>query len=182
MELSTLTELLADQLKDIYHVETQLVKAMPMFAKKASSEELKTALVQHTAETELQVGRLDQIAELLSIDLRGKKCPAIESLVSEVTEACTRKRPEEARDLAIIAAARRIEHYEISAYSSARDLAEAIENDDVVKLLDESLGEEEQAERSLTVLAEDIIDTYSPTDEDEDDEDDRDVPRRSPAM
>jgi ferritin-like metal-binding protein YciE len=170
MELSTLQDLLEEQIKDLYSAETQLVKAMSKISKKISSDELKGLFNQHLTETEQQVGRLEQISKSMKMKLTGKRCLAMEGLIAEAIEALSLDGEDDILDLALIAAVRRVEHYEISAYSSARDLAEAIGEEDVVSLLDETLREEEQVEQSLTVLSEDIIDLFSTPGEDEEEE------------
>ena len=123
MNLKSLRELLIDQLEDIHSAETQLTKALPKMAKSASSETLVKALNDHLAETNHQIGRLDQIAAALGVDLSGKKCKAMQGLVKEGSEALDCSDDERIVDAAIIAAAQRVEHYEVSAYGTAATMA-----------------------------------------------------------
>jgi ferritin-like metal-binding protein YciE len=157
MKLSTLNELLQHQLKDLYSVESQLVKALPKMAKGASSEELQEALTNHLGETRGQVERLQRISEALGLKLTGKKCRAMEGLIEEGKEVLEADGQEPVIDAALIAAAQRVEHYEISAYGSARALAEQLGHREVVPLLQQTLDEESAADEKLTQIAEQAI-------------------------
>jgi ferritin-like metal-binding protein YciE len=168
MKLSSLDELLADQLKDLYSAETQLVKALPKMAKAASDETLREAIESHLEETKGQVERLNRIGKTLGTTLSGKKCAAMEGLVEEGKEVLEADGPGPILDLAMIAAAQRVEHYEISAYGSARTLAEHLGHDDVARLLQETLDEESAADEKLTGIA---TDTILPSAGDEEEED-----------
>ncbi len=157
MKLPTISKLLEDQLKDLYSAENQLVKALPKMAKKASSDVLKEAITSHLEETKHQVMRLDAIGQSLGIKLSGKKCKAMEGLIEEGAEVLEAVGPGPVIDSALIAAAQRVEHYEISAYGSARALAELLEHADSVKMLQETLDEESAADEKLTSLSEEEI-------------------------
>ena len=157
MKLPTLAKLLEDQLKDIHSAETQLVKALPRMAKKASSKGLKEAITSHLGETKHHVERLDQIGTALGIKLTGKKCKAMEGLIDEGAEVLEAEGPGPVIDSALIAAAQRVEHYEISAYGSARALAGHLGHEDVVELLQETLEEESAADEKLTSISEEEI-------------------------
>jgi ferritin-like metal-binding protein YciE len=157
MKLPTIAKLLEDQLKDLYSAENQLVKALPKMAKKASSDALKEAINSHLEETKHQVMRLDAIGQSLGIKLSGKKCKAMEGLIEEGAEVLEAEGPGPVIDSALIAAAQRVEHYEISAYGSARALAELLEHIDSVKMLQETLDEESAADEKLTSLSEEEI-------------------------
>jgi ferritin-like metal-binding protein YciE len=157
MKLTTIAKLLEDQLKDIYSAETQLVKALPKMAKKASFQGLKEAITSHLEETKHQVERLDEIGQVLSIKLTGKKCKAMAGLIEEGAEVIEAEGPGPVIDAALIAAAQRVEHYEISAYGSARALASQLGHEDVVDLLQETLDEESAADEKLTSLSEEEI-------------------------
>ena len=124
MKIPTLAKPFEDQLKDIYNAENQLVKALPKMARKASCPGLKNAITSHLEETRHQVERLDEIGQILRLKLTGKKCKAMEGLVEEGAEVLEAEGPGPVIDAALIAAAQRVEHYEISAYGSARALAE----------------------------------------------------------
>src|SRR5271163_3392207 len=123
MKLPTIAKLLEDQLKDLHSAEAQLVRALPKLAKKASSKGLVEAISSHLQETKHHVERLDQIGQTLGIKLTGKKCKAMEGLIEEGAEVLEAEGPGPVIDAALIAAAQRVEHYEISAYGSARALA-----------------------------------------------------------
>jgi ferritin-like metal-binding protein YciE len=163
MKIPTLAKLLEDQLKDLYSAETQLTKALPKMAKKASFDGLKQAISSHLEETKGQVERLNQIAEILGIKLSGKKCKAMEGLIEEGSEVLEAEGPEPIIDAALIAAAQRVEHYEISAYGSARALAERLEHGDIVSLLQETLEEESAADEKLSLISlEEILPNAEP--------------------
>jgi ferritin-like metal-binding protein YciE len=157
VKLPTIAKLLADQLRDLYSAENQLVKALPRIAKKASSGGLRDAITGHLQETKGHVERLDMIGQSLGIRLGGKRCKAMEGLVEEGAEFLEAEGPGPVIDAAIIAAAQRVEHYEISAYGSARTFAEQLEHTDVVKLLQETLDEESAADERLTTISEEQI-------------------------
>ena len=157
MKMPTLAKLLEDQLKDLYSAENQLVKALPKMAKKASSKGLKEAFTSHLEETKNQVERLDEIGQSLDIKLSGKKCKAMEGLVEEGAEVLEAEGPGPVIDSALIAAAQRVEHYEISAYGSARALAEELGHNNVAELLQATLDEESAADEKLGALSEDEI-------------------------
>jgi ferritin-like metal-binding protein YciE len=157
MKIASLDKLFEDQLKDIYNAENQLVKALPKMAKKASSQGLKQAFTDHLAETKGHVERLDQIGQSMGLKLSGKKCKAMEGLIEEGAEVLEAEGPDPVIDAALIAAAQRVEHYEISAYGSARALAETLGHDDAVDLLNATLDEESAADEKLTGLSESEI-------------------------
>ena len=157
MKIPTIAKLLEDQLKDIHSAEAQLVKALPKMAKKASSSELKKAITSHLEETRHHVERLDQIGQTLGVKLSGKKCKAMEGLIQEGAEVLEADGPGSVIDAALIAAAQRVEHYEISAYGSARALASHLGHDDIVELLQETLDEESAADEKLSSISEEEI-------------------------
>jgi ferritin-like metal-binding protein YciE len=157
VNLPTIAKLLEDQLKDIYNAETQLLNALPGMARKAKSWGLKATISHHWEETQHQIERLDQIALALGIDLTGKRCKAMEGLIEEGAEVLGAEGPEPVIDAALIAVAQRVEHYEISAYGTARAFAGQLGHYDVVELLQESLREESAADEKLTSLSEEEI-------------------------
>src|ERR1700678_4679316 len=157
MKLPSIEKLLEDQLKDIYSAENQLVKALPKMAKKAAAAGLKNAITSHLEETKHQVERLNQIGQTLGIKLSGKKCKAMEGLIEEGTEVLEAAGPGPVIDAALIAAAQRVEHYEISAYGSARALAIHLGHENVAELLQETLDEESAADEKLTSISEEEI-------------------------
>jgi Mn-containing catalase len=150
-----LKELLIDELQDIYHAERQLVKALPKMAKAANSSELKEAFQNHLAETEGQVERLNQAFGLLGQKAKAKVCKGMAGLVEEGQETIAngKNKEEPIADLALIGAAQRVEHYEISAYGTARTIAEQLGQDEIVQLLGQTLEEEKGADETLTKIA-----------------------------
>lgn len=156
-KLSTLQVLLEQEIKDLYNAEGQLVKALPKMAKAATEPALKEAFTTHLEQTKVQVQRLEQVAELLEITPKGKVCKAMKGLVEEGSEVIEEDGEPAVIDLALITAAQKVEHYEISGYGSARALAEALGLDDVAALLQETLDEEGQTDKDLTAIAEQLI-------------------------
>jgi len=151
VKLNTLEEVLIDHLRDLYDAEKNLVKALPKMAKAADSEELATAIRDHLEETKGHVQRLEQVFEHLDEKPRAKACKAMRGLIEEGSEAASEEGS--LSDLAIIAAAQKVEHYEISAYGTAKAWAEQLGNQDIVKLLDATLKEEKAADTKLTELS-----------------------------
>lgn len=152
--MDTLSELLEDELKDIYNAENQLIKSLPKMAKKATSAKLKQAFTAHLAETQTHVERLEKIAGILDIKLRGKKCHAMEGLVEEGKEVIEEDSAGPVIDAALIGAAQRVEHYEMAAYGTVRGIALTLGHKDVVMLLQKTLDEEGATDKKLTAIAE----------------------------
>jgi ferritin-like metal-binding protein YciE len=165
MNTEQLNELLVDEIKDIYHAEKQLVKALPKIAKACESEELTEAIKGHLAETQNQVTRLEQVFGLLKTPAKGKPCKGMQGLLEEGTEAIEDQEAGPIRDLTIIGAAQRVEHYEISAYGTARAIAEQIGNGTVAKLLLETENEEKAADEKLSEIAKTIYAAEEPEQE-----------------
>jgi ferritin-like metal-binding protein YciE len=153
MTFENLSEVLEDQLRDIYNAENQLVKALPKLVKRASSRELKDAISSHLKETEGHVKRLETIGKKLDIKLRGKVCRAMEGLIEEGKEAIDSDGEGALVDTALIAAAQRVEHYEMAAYGTARAVAEQLGHSDVAELLQATLNEEKAADEKLTQIS-----------------------------
>ncbi|HEX3356188.1 MAG TPA: ferritin-like domain-containing protein [Tepidisphaeraceae bacterium] len=168
--MDTLSDLMEDELKDLFSAENQLLKALPKMAKKASSKDLKEAFTSHLKETHGHVQRLEQIGKALDIKLTGKKCHAMEGLVEEGKEILEKDGNPSVIDTALIGAAQRVEHYEIAAYGSTRAMAEQLGHTEVVALLQETLDEEGAADKKLTEIAEqDVLSDAASADSDEDD-------------
>jgi Mn-containing catalase len=150
-----LQELLIDQLRDILHAEKQLLKALPKMAKAARYDRLREVMELHLAETEEQVERINECFSLLGVTARAKACKAMMGLVEEGEEVIAEgKEKEDAlADLALIGAAQRVEHYEISGYTTAKNLAQQLRHSAVVALLSKSLAEEENADQLLNQVA-----------------------------
>jgi ferritin-like metal-binding protein YciE len=156
-QVTTMEELFIEELRDLYDAEKQLTKALPKMAKAASSEELRTAFEEHLEQTEGQVGRLEEIFKALGEKATGKTCAAMAGLIKEGNEIAQEIEESAVRDAGLIAAAQKVEHYEISGYGSARTHAELLGNDEAVSLLEETLEEEKSTDERLTELAESII-------------------------
>ena len=154
-----LEKLFIEQLKDIYSAETQLVSALPKMVKAASTPELQQAFNMHLDETRNQVQRLEQLFEGINASPRGKKCKGVEGLIEEGNELIKEKGEYDAEtlDAGLIAAAQKVEHYEISAYGTVRAFAEQLGRQDAVSLLNQTLDEEYSADRKLSAIAEGMV-------------------------
>jgi ferritin-like metal-binding protein YciE len=148
-----LNELFLETLKDIYYAEKQILKSLPKMAKAAQSAELRAAFEKHHDETEGQIGRLDQVFELLGKPARGKKCDAIEGILDEGKEIMDEYKGASALDAGLLAAAQAVEHYEISRYGTLKTWAGKLGLNDAVKLLDQTLAEEKKTDETLSKLA-----------------------------
>jgi ferritin-like metal-binding protein YciE len=151
--LDTLKDVLEDQIKDLYNAENQLVKALPKLAKRANDPGLREAFENHLEQTKGHVERLESVAEILEIKPSGKTCKAMKGLIEEGKEVLDDEGDGPAVDAALIAAAQRVEHYEISAYGSARAMAEQLGEDKVIQLLQQTLDEERAADEKLTDIS-----------------------------
>ena len=156
MPRHSLQELYVDELRDLYSAEMQIVKALPKMAKASANTQLREEFEEHLRQTSEQVGRLEQIFELLGEKAFGKKCLGMEGLVKEGAEAIKEDYSQEVRDAALIGAAQRVEHYEIAAYGTVRSLAELLGESEHVTLLDQTLEEEKQTDQNLTQLSQEI--------------------------
>jgi ferritin-like metal-binding protein YciE len=157
MNLDSLTKLYAHELKDLYSAEKQLVEALPKMIAAASNKDLKKALKNHLAATRRQVQRLDKVFARTEYSPRGHKCAGMEGLIKEGASLLKEDSEPDVLDAAIIAAAQRVEHYEMAGYGVARTYAEKLGDYKAADLLQESLEEEAQADRLLSRLAERTI-------------------------
>jgi Mn-containing catalase len=159
IESGPLQELLVDQLRDILHAEKQLLKALPKMAKAARSTQLQTLMQKHLEETDAQVERLTESLQLLGAPARAKPCKGMAGLVEEGEEVMSEGKDKEdaPADLALIGAAQRVEHYEIAAYTTARNLALQLRQPAIVQLLTMSLGEEQNAGQLLDQIAQPLM-------------------------
>jgi ferritin-like metal-binding protein YciE len=164
----TLQKLFVEIIRDIYDAEKQLVRALPKLAKAAESEELSEAIRSHLEETQNHVSRLEEVFGLVGVPAKGKPCKGMKGLIEEGSEAVQEQEKGALRDLAIIAGAQKVEHYEISAYGTARTLAEQLSINQAVELLEQTQGEEKEADEKLTQVA---VTLYESVDEDEEEED-----------
>lgn len=154
MSLDSLQALFLEELKDVYHAEKQLVEALPRMAKAADSAELQQAFSDHLAETKSQVERLERILQELGHPARGKRCKGMEGLLEEAKEILQEDGEPAVIDAALIAAAQRVEHYEIAAYGCLRTYAQLLGHENAAKLLSQTLAEEEAADKKLTAIGE----------------------------
>jgi ferritin-like metal-binding protein YciE len=157
MNLDSLTKLYAHELKDLYSAEKQLVEALPKMIAAASNKDLKKALKDHLTATRRQVQRLDKVFARTDYSPRGHKCEGMAGLVKEGAALLKEDSEPDVLDAAIIAAAQRVEHYEMAGYGTARTYAEKLGDYKAADLLQESLEEEAQADRLLSRLAERTI-------------------------
>lgn len=155
-KLKSLEDFFIEELKDLYSAEKQILKALPKMVKKATSEELKDAFQNHLEETENHVTRLEQIGKKIGKGLTGKKCKAMEGLLEEGKEVMEEDAEPAVMDAALIAAAQKVEHYEIASYGCARTYAKLLGDTDSEELLQETLDEEGNADKTLTSIAEEI--------------------------
>jgi len=153
-EFNSLDELFLHQLKDLYDAENRLTDALPKMAEKASHASLKNAFQNHLQETEKQVERLEMIFQSLGQESERVKCDAMVGLIAEGDDVINAKGDADVLDAALIAAAQRVEHYEMSGYGSARAFAQRLGNTYAAELLQQTLDEESAADEELTGIAE----------------------------
>lgn len=165
MKLTTLDDLLLEELKDLNDAEKQITKALPKMAKAASSGELAQAFRDHLEETKGQIARLEQVFELLGKKAGRKKCEAMEGLLEEGAEMMKEDADPDVLDAALIAAAQRVEHYEMAGYGCVRTWCQVLGHSDAARLLQETLDEEGSADKKLTEIAESLnVQAVSPED------------------
>lgn len=152
--LDSLDDLLVQQIRDLYDAEHRLTKALPDFADAATSPELKQAFSRHLTETEKHVQRLDEVFTLLGRKPEGSACQAMKGLVKEGEQMIHADGDADVKDAALIAAAQRVEHYEIAGYGTARTFAEHLGHLDAARILQATLDEEGEANKTLTRIAE----------------------------
>jgi ferritin-like metal-binding protein YciE len=155
---SSLKEFFVDEIKDIYWAEKHLVKTLPKMEKAANSEDLKNAFADHLEATKGHVRRLEKVFDMLGEKAQAKKCDAMEGITKEgegIIEETEQGTP--TRDVGLVLAAQKVEHYEISTYGGLAQLARTLGHDDVAEILDSTLSEEKQADELLTGIAEEHI-------------------------
>jgi Mn-containing catalase len=170
--MAALEELLVDQLKDLLHAEGQGVKAFPKLIRAAHHPKLKAALQKHSEESKGQVERLKTIFELLGEKAKAKPCKGMQGITEEAQEEIeeSKSKSDNIADLTLVAAAQRVEHYEIAGYGTARTIAEKLGNAKVVRLLSQTLAEEERSDKLLTTLSVPLLKAASLESDDEDSE------------
>jgi len=157
MKIKTLEELFVDELKDLYDAEKQIIKALPKMAKAASSEDLREAFQEHLEVTRRQVERLENIFSKLDDKPAGKKCAGMQGLIEEGQDLISEGDESPDLDAGLIAAAQKVEHYEIAGYGTARTHAELLGNREAARLLEQTLQEEKRTDEKLTELAENFV-------------------------
>jgi len=156
MELETLKDLYIHELKDLFSAEKQIIKALPKMAKAATSPELAAGFKKHLEETKLQAERLETILKSHDETTRGPKCKGMEGVLAEGAEMIEEEADPEVKDAGLIAAAQRVEHYEMAGYGTARTYAELLGDKEGAKLLQKTLNEEAATDEKLTVAAKKI--------------------------
>jgi ferritin-like metal-binding protein YciE len=170
--LDSLDALLEAELKDLYDAEKQLTKALPKLAKKAASSDLQDAFEQHLQQTEEHISRLEQIFELLEMPARGKKCVGMQNLLKEGDEMIGDAEDDATRDAVMVAAAQKVEHYEIASYGTVRTWANLLGKTDVAAMLEDTLEEEKETDLRLTTIAESMVNQRAADGEQEEQEED----------
>lgn len=156
MSVTNIEELFADELKDLYSAESQLMKALPKMAKASTSTDLRDAFESHLKETEGHIQRLDKAFEILGKSPRGKTCHGMKGLIEEGSEIMKEVGKGATRDAAMISAAQRVEHYEIAGYGTVLAYARLLGQDEIADLLQETLDEEKSADEKLGAIAETV--------------------------
>lgn len=157
MKLNTLKDLYIHELKDLYSAEKQLVAALPKMAKAATSQDLKAAFESHLLETREHVTRLDRVLELAGSGTRGPKCKGMEGAIEEGQSMIEEEADPEVKDAGLIAAAQRVEHYEMAGYGCVRTYAKLLGYGEAARILQMTLDEEGATDKKLTDLAESVI-------------------------
>jgi ferritin-like metal-binding protein YciE len=162
MKLDSLQKLYIEELRDLYNAENQLLKVLPKMAKHASHQELKQAFETHLEQTQEHVERLDDIFKKLDQKPTGKTCKAMKGLIEEGSEIMKEDGEESVLDAGLIAAAQRVEHYEIAGYGTVRTFANMLGETEAAELLQQTLDEEGETDKLLTELAESVVNVEAP--------------------
>ncbi len=157
VEFNSLNDLFLNQIEDLYDAENRLTKALPKMAEAAHSGQLKQAIQQHLTETQGHVSRLETIFRELKVEPKRETCQAMKGLIAEGEEMIDAKGDPEVKDAALIAAAQRVEHYEISGYGTVRTFAQRLGLTKIANLLQQTLLEEVAADKKLTTIAESSV-------------------------
>ncbi|WP_247235371.1 ferritin-like domain-containing protein [Telluribacter sp. SYSU D00476] len=152
-KMMKLDDLLEHQLQDLYSAENQIIEALPLMQEKASNPQLKKAFEMHLEQTRQQKERLEKVAELLDIKIKGEKCKAMEGIIKEAQSFLKEDASPEVMDAGLIAEAQRVEHYEIAGYGTARHYAEELGHKEAAQLLGQTLEEEKSTDEKLNKLA-----------------------------
>ena len=154
MTLNSLNDLFVVQIQDLYDAEQRLTKALPRMAEAASNQQLKSAFQQHLRETEQHVTRLEKVFSVMGVNAQRDTCEAMKGLIAEGEEVISARGDAEVKDAALIAAAQRVEHYEIAGYGTVRTLAQHLGQQEVARILQQTLDEEGACDKKLTQIAE----------------------------
>ena len=160
--LDSMETLFVEQLQDLYDAEQRLTKALPKMAAASHNSSLKSAFEQHLRETQNHVSRLEQVFKSVGQSAKSKTCQAMKGLIEEGDEAINAKGDPNVKDAALIAAAQRVEHYEMAGYGSVRTFAQRLGRSEAAKLLQQTLDEEGAADKKLTQIAEQTINPKAP--------------------
>jgi ferritin-like metal-binding protein YciE len=161
LEFNSLDDLFLNQLEDLYDAENRIVKALPKMSEAASSSALKQAFQSHLNETVVHVQRLETIFRQLGVEPSGETCEAMKGLLKEGEAMIDAKGDPDIRDAALIAAAQRVEHYEMSGYGTARAFAQRLGKTEAASLLEATLGEEKAADQKLTRIADTVVNVHA---------------------
>jgi ferritin-like metal-binding protein YciE len=156
MDLQSLKDLFIDELRDLYDAENQITEALPKLIGKAQHAQLKSALQEHLEVTRGQIRRLDTIFQRLKEKPTGESCKGMKGLIKEGDDMATRDGDSSVIDAAIISAAQRVEHYEMAGYGTVRTYADLLGENEFASLLQQTLDEEKEADKSLTEIAKTI--------------------------
>jgi|SRR5437879_3086517 len=156
MKVNSLRDLYVEQLKDLYDAENQIIKALPKMAETANSEDLRSAFEEHLEKTRGHAQRIERIFEEMGEKAKSQKCKGMEGLIKEGSEVIEEDMDEDVKDAALIAAAQRVEHYEIAGYGTVRTYATLLGERDAAALLEQTLEEEKEADQTLNDIAEHI--------------------------
>lgn len=154
--VNTIEHLFVEELKDLYSAEHQITKTLPKLVEAATSADLKSAFEHHLKETEGQIERLDRAFEILDVSPKGKTCGGMKGILSEGAEMLKETSAGDIRDVALISAAQRVEHYEMAAYGAVRSYAEQLDRKEIAELLQDTLEEEKAADKKLTEIAQKV--------------------------
>jgi ferritin-like metal-binding protein YciE len=155
--VESLEELLQEELKDMYDAEKQLTKALPKLAKKATTTDLQDAFEEHLRQTEQHMERLEQVFDQLGMPVKGKTCKGMKNLIGEGNDMIADADDDATRDALMIAAAQKVEHYEIAAYGTMRTWANVLGHREIASILEDTLEEEKETDRKLTGIAESFV-------------------------
>ena len=157
MELETLKDLYIHELKDLYSAEKQIIKALPKMARAASNDQLAAGFKEHLEQTKVQAERLENLLKAHGHSTRGPKCQGMEGVLKEGDEMIEEEAEDEVKDAGLIAAAQRVEHYEMAGYGCAKTYAELLGDREGAKVLQTTYGEESDTDKKLTKLAVSVI-------------------------